>query len=163
MGNDFSFVKEGLSNVQKGDPNRAEIHAIIEDFKESVRQACKTLFNKDVFFEPVLSPVLGRQIMPRFLMHGGNTGTVTVYLASLSSLRLFQYELDPILGYPVTISYSSKTVRCEGRPELLEAIKDAYNLSVGDLKDFCESGGKWIRWLSGYTPLSSIAWSENKG
>lgn len=162
MGNDFSFVKEGLSNVRKGDPNRAEIHAIIEDFKESVRQACKTLFDKEVFFEPVYPPALGRHFMSRFLMHEGNTGTVAVYLASFSCLRLFQYELDPILGYPVVLSYSSKTVRCEGSTELLEAIKDAYNLSVGDLKDFCESGGTRMRWLSGCAPLSSVAWSVKK-
>lgn len=153
MSENFDFVERGLENVKKGDANREEIHAVIEEFKVAIYDACKKQHNREVTFVDVRSLSALSAMMS---LRGGvpakdsakNVGDVTVYLGIYPGPQIFRYELDPISGYPVILGYAMKSVQCDNKDTLLATIRDAYNYSVGALKEFCETG-----YMSSLNPL----------
>lgn len=138
---DFSYVAEGLQNVKKGDSNRAEIYSVICEFKNAVKVACLQVFGRNVSFE---NPFQDRLVtlFPKIGDGVSNAGNVTVHLNPCTmGFSLFRYELSPIMGYPVTLLYGSKSVKCSDKDALLSAIHDAYNSNVRALRNYCIKGG----------------------
>ena len=149
---DFSYISEGLQNVGKGDSNREEIYSAISEFKNAVKIACSQEFGRVVSFGHSFQDRL-QMLFPNNRYKRANAGNVTVFFNACTpglyspGLVLFKYELDPIMGYPVTLTYGAKSVQCPNKRALYDTIHDAYNIHVRELRDYCVHNG-----MIGQTP-----------
>lgn len=143
---DFSYISEGLRNVRKGDSNREEIYSAFREFKNAVKIACLQEFGRVVSFGHSFQDRL-QMLIPYNGYRQENAGNVTVFFNTCGSglltpgLLLFKYELDPIMGYPVTLLYGAKSVKCPDKRALCATIHDAYNNHVRELRDYCIHNG----------------------
>lgn len=142
MSYDFSFVKDGFDNIVKGDAARKEIHNCIAAFKEVLHSACKEEFGVDVSYDNgIHSSIIGKALaMPVSSANKLNSGKVIVFAKSIWGFKIFSYELDPIRGYPVEISYVGKTVSVDNKSGLMSAINEAFNYAAGSIRELCLSG-----------------------